>query len=436
VHQKSINNQMSVNSFTLRTWQKGHGTIIALLSVAAVEILQRSGLTVYDPVSIYLLAVAYAAYVGGVRQGSFAAAVALIYTAWFYKAHGVIPDDGSYHVHRLLLAIAVTVLGVVLATGLRRRVSGLLSRVKAAIHALHREQAVILSIINHAADGIVLLDRRKRVELLNPAAAALFGYNSTELIGQPIDLIVPAAREVDVEGGIAIPVDGLTRTMGGWRKDGLAVPLEVTISRMVVEGDHKYTAILRDVTARKNAEDEIRQLAERDFLTGLPNRLLLRDRLAQALAMAGRHSVRVAVMFIDLDGFKQINDTYGHHAGDRLLQLVAQRMENCVRTADTVSRTGGDEFVVLLPEIHDTEDARQVAAKLHTMIAEPYDVNGERLTVSVSIGIGVYPDDGITADAVLQAADQAMYDAKRSPHPYRFQRDEFNPDSSCSAPPG
>jgi diguanylate cyclase (GGDEF)-like protein len=192
----------------------------------------------------------------------------------------------------------------------------------------------------------------------------------------------------------------------------------------------------RDLTDRKRIEDALAEQAVHDPLTGLPNRLLLRDRLAQALAMAGRHSVRVAVMFIDLDGFKQINDTYGHHAGDRLLQLVAQRMENCVRTADTVSRTGGDEFVVLLPEIHDTEDARQVAAKLHTMIAEPYDVNGERLTVSVSIGIGVYPDDGITADAVLQAADQAMYDAKRSPHPYRFQRDEFNPDSSCSAPPG
>lgn len=425
---------MTVNSFTLRTWQKGRGVIVALLSLVAVEILRRNGYTVYDPVSIYLLAVAYAAYVGGMRQGVAAAVGALIYTAWFYKAQGMAADDGSYHVYRLLLAAAVTVVGIAIAAGLRHRVSGLLSRVETAIHALRREQAVILSIINHAADGIVLLDRRKRMELLNPAAAALFGYSSTELIGQPIDLIVPAAREMDVEGGIAIPPDGLTRTMGGWRKDGLAVPLEVTISRMVIDGDHKYTAIVRDVTARKNAEDEIRQLAERDFLTGLPNRLLLRDRLAQALAMAGRHSVRVAVMFIDLDGFKQINDTYGHHAGDRLLQLVAQRMEGCVRTADTVSRTGGDEFVVLLPEIHDTEDARQVAAKLHTAIAEPYDVNGERLTVSVSIGIGVYPDDGITADAVLQAADHAMYDAKRSPHPYRFQRDEFNPDPTYGAP--
>jgi diguanylate cyclase (GGDEF)-like protein/PAS domain S-box-containing protein len=426
---------MSVKSFTLRIWQKGRGISVALLSLAAVEILRRSGFAIYDPTPVYVLAVAYAVYAGGMRQGLFAAAVTLGYTAWLYTGLGATPDDAR-HLHQLALAVVTTGVGVMMAANLRRRVSGLLSRVKTAIHALHREQAVILSIINHAADGIVLLDRRKRVELLNPAAAALFGYSGTELIGQPIDLIVPSVREVDMEGGIAIPADGLTRTMGGWRKDGLSVPLEVTISRMLVDGDHKYTAIVRDVTARKNAEEEIRQLAERDFLTGLPNRLLLRDRLAQALVMAGRHSVRVAVMFIDLDGFKQINDTHGHHSGDRLLQLVAQRMENCVRTADTVSRTGGDEFVVLLPEIHDTDDARQVAAKLHAAVAEPYEIGGSRLTVSVSIGIGVYPDDGITADAVLQAADRAMYGAKRSPYPFRFQRDEFNPDSASVPPPG
>jgi diguanylate cyclase len=153
--------------------------------------------------------------------------------------------------------------------------------------------------------------------------------------------------------------------------------------------------------------------AERDFLTGLPNRALLTDRLAQSIALAQRHRKRVALMYLDLDNFKHVNDSLGHSVGDQLLQSVAKRLEGCIRHSDTVSRQGGDEFVVLLSEVEAAQDAAHAAEKLIKAMAEPHLIGNHRLNVTVSIGISLYPDDGDDVETVLTNADIAMYHAKR-----------------------
>jgi diguanylate cyclase (GGDEF)-like protein len=155
-------------------------------------------------------------------------------------------------------------------------------------------------------------------------------------------------------------------------------------------------------------------MAEHDFLTGLPNRALLTDRLAQAIALAQRHSKKVALMYLDVDNFKHINDSLGHAIGDLLLQSVAQRLLTCVRLSDTVSRQGGDEFVVMLPEAEDAQDAALTAKKLIAAVAKPHHVAEHQLHVTLSIGISLYPDDGKDVETVLRNADIAMYQAKKS----------------------
>ena len=169
--------------------------------------------------------------------------------------------------------------------------------------------------------------------------------------------------------------------------------------------------------------------AERDFLTGLPNRALLADRLAQSITLARRHGKRVALMYLDLDNFKDINDSLGHSVGDQLLQSTAKRLEGCVRHSDTVSRQGGDEFVVLLSEIEAVQDAARAAQKLVKVMAEPHLIGGHRLNVTLSIGISLYPDDGADAEAVLTNADTAMYHVKRNGrNSYR----RFDPEMNAS----
>jgi len=174
--------------------------------------------------------------------------------------------------------------------------------------------------------------------------------------------------------------------------------------------------IVNDITARIEAEEKIKHLTQHDTLTGLPNRALLFERLERALAAAQRNHHLLAVLFIDLDGFKPVNDRYGHDIGDALLQAVAQRLQGLVRESDTAARIGGDEFVVLLPMIAADEDADNVAGKLHTALASPFDIHGQRIIISGSIGVALYPRDGDSAPALMQRADCAMYREKQIAH--------------------
>jgi diguanylate cyclase (GGDEF)-like protein len=193
------------------------------------------------------------------------------------------------------------------------------------------------------------------------------------------------------------------------------------------------TAAIRNITARKETEAyrsmalQMTHSAHHDHLTGLPNRLLLNDRISQAIALAPRHVSQVAVLFLDLDGFKHINDSLGHPIGDKLLQSVASRLKDCVRTSDTVSRQGGDEFVVLLSEAEQWEDTAIIARRMLAAVAEPHAIDRHDLHVTTSIGVSVYPDDGVNAETLLKNADTAMYQAKEDGrHNFRFFKPEMN----------
>jgi diguanylate cyclase (GGDEF)-like protein len=187
-------------------------------------------------------------------------------------------------------------------------------------------------------------------------------------------------------------------------------------THLLEANENLVVAAVHSQTMTEAAEDATMQMsfkAERDFLTGLPNRALLTDRLAQSIALARRHRKKVALLFLDLDNFKEINDSLGHSVGDQLLQSAAKRLEACVRHSDTVSRHGGDEFVVLLSEVEAARDAPRAAEKLLRVIAEPHLIGEHRLTITLSIGISIYPDDGDEVEVVLANADIAMYHAKR-----------------------
>jgi diguanylate cyclase (GGDEF)-like protein len=192
-------------------------------------------------------------------------------------------------------------------------------------------------------------------------------------------------------------------------------------------GPKYYIYIFSDISERKEAQKRIEYLAHHDPLTGLPNRLLLCDRVAQAQAQAHRMQSRVALMFLDLDRFKTINDSLGHPVGDALLKEVVERLKGCVRESDTISRQGGDEFIILLNDVRDGEAIARVADKIHQRMADPIVLGSHTLSTSFSIGIAIYPDDGSDFDTLLQKADTAMYHAKEAGrNSHRFFTEQMN----------
>ena len=200
------------------------------------------------------------------------------------------------------------------------------------------------------------------------------------------------------------------------RRDGSEIPIEDSVAP-IHDRDGLATGaviVFRDVSAARAMSLEMAHSAQHDFLTGLPNRMLLNDRISQAIALAPRHTSQVAVLFLDLDGFKHINDSLGHPVGDLLLRSVARRLVTCVRASDTVSRQGGDEFVVLLSEAEQWEDAAIVATRMLHAVAEAHSIDQRDLHITTSIGVSVYPDDGRDAETLIKNADTAMYQAKEN----------------------
>jgi diguanylate cyclase (GGDEF)-like protein/PAS domain S-box-containing protein len=184
--------------------------------------------------------------------------------------------------------------------------------------------------------------------------------------------------------------------------------------RIDLKGKQYLVNAVKDITNRKKMEEEIKRIAYHDALTGLPNRMLLMDRLGIAISQAERSRNKVALMMLDLDKFKQINDTMGHHIGDMLLKAVAERLKEIIRKADTAARFGGDEFVVILPDRKGVDEAVEVARRISDSFQEPLLLDGQALNVTISIGIAIYPDNGTDIDVILKNADSAMYTAKAS----------------------
>ncbi|MGB4673271.1 MAG: EAL domain-containing protein [Azovibrio sp.] len=282
--------------------------------------------------------------------------------------------------------------------------------------------------------GILIADEAGRVLSINPAFSVITGYQAEEILWQPSSSLLGLCSKdklAQMEQGLA-EHGRWAGELPGQRKNGLnyAMWLDITRIQETSGGVHRLW-ILTDITERKRAEARINHLAHHDPLTGLPNRLSLLARLEQALPEARRYSWSLALLFIDLDRFKVINDTLGHLVGDQLLMEVAGRLASTVRESDTVARLGGDEFVILLPDVGDAADAATnaaaVAGKIIDALAEPIRVEGHDLHTSPSIGISLYPLDGDEAETLLRNADTAMYHAKASGrNTFRFYAEEMN----------
>ena len=245
----------------------------------------------------------------------------------------------------------------------------------------------------------------------NDAGLRLIGYRFEELVGRPVlDFVAPDARDTvlnNIRMGYERPYEGAIV-----HKDGTRIAVELTGKVMPFKGAPYRMTVIRDIRDRKEAEARIHFLAHHDTLTGLPNRVLLMDRLEFILASARRRGGRVGILFIDLDNFKTVNDSLGHAAGDALLRLTASRIEGSLRSVDVVSRLGGDEFLVVLPDLESEQAPVPVAEKLLAAVSEPVTLEGQALSVSPSIGIAVFPRDGASADTLIRNADAAMYLAK------------------------
>ncbi len=296
---------------------------------------------------------------------------------------------------------------------------------------LHREKNRAQVTLDSIADAVICTDIQGNISYLNPVAEKMTGRSLEEAVGRPL---MDVFRIMDAITGEAA-ANPLTKVIGEnqptqlpvncvlTRPDGHQVFIEDSIAHIRDRDGLAAGSVLvfRDVTIARNLAAQISHLAEHDSLTGLPNRLLLRDRLGQAIMRASQDTDRIALLFLDLDGFKHINDSLGHAVGDKLLQSVAKRLRDCIRTPDTVSRQGGDEFVVLLQDVHEPEDAAVAAIRILKAVAEVHSIDHHDLCVAASIGVSLYPEDGLDAETLIKNADTAMYQAKENEHhSYRF----------------
>jgi len=291
-----------------------------------------------------------------------------------------------------------------------------------ASEALFAEKEHAQVTLNSIGDAVISTNLPGRVTFINQVAEKMTGWTHDSAIGQPLETVFriingstrepavnPALRAIREKRTVALAANSILL-----RRDGQETAIEDSAAPIhdrdgVVTG---AVIVFHDVSASKAITQQMAHLAQHDFLTGLPNRSLLTERLSRAIGQARRHEKMVALLYIDLDSFKQVNDLQGHATGDQLLRAVAERLAVCVRDTDTVCRQGGDEFVILLTEVDHPEDAGPIAQKLLDAFAVPCKVGDRELHITLSIGISIYPDDGTNPDLLLDNADSAMYRAK------------------------
>jgi diguanylate cyclase (GGDEF)-like protein/PAS domain S-box-containing protein len=274
-------------------------------------------------------------------------------------------------------------------------------------------------LLDNLDEGIVNISASGNIELFNPAAERMFGYNAASVLGNNVSMLMPEPFRSKHNGYLQHYLDtgeahviGIGREVEARRSDGETFPMELRVSEFYLEGRRQFIGIMRDISERNAAEAKITHLAHYDSLTDLPNRRLVQDRIQQSIASAQRSGAQFAVMFIDLDKFKNINDTLGHDAGDQLLQMAANRITQCLRAEDTVGRHGGDEFIVLLADLGAAKDSAVVAKKIVDVLSVPFVINEQDLSIGASIGIALYPQDGADVEILLKNSDTAMYQAK------------------------
>jgi diguanylate cyclase (GGDEF)-like protein/PAS domain S-box-containing protein len=278
--------------------------------------------------------------------------------------------------------------------------------------------------LDSIGDAVMCTDVSGNITFLNSVAEKMTGWPLREVSGRSMAEVL---RILNADTRKLVPNPMVLATLQNRarnlpsnsvliRRDGTEMYIEDSVAPI---HDHEgqvvgSVLIFRDVSAAREMANQIAHLAEHDFLTGLPNRLLLNDRIGQAIALAQRNKAKIAVLYMDVDGFKHINDSLGHPAGDRLLQCIANRLRDCVRAPDTVSRQGGDEFLILLQGVKVPEDAGIAAKRLLKTLSETYFMGQHNLHITASIGLSIYPDDGLDAETLIKNADTAMYQAKEN----------------------
>jgi diguanylate cyclase (GGDEF)-like protein/PAS domain S-box-containing protein len=320
---------------------------------------------------------------------------------------------------------------------------GLLRALRYAIERKGLEEALFVVkeraqvTLNCIGDAVVCTDIEGNVTFLNLVAEKMTGWPWEEAVGRPMAEVF-RIQDAATHETTPNPMDaalGQNKTVHLpsncilIRRDGFEMPIEDSVAP-IHDREGKATGaviVFRDVSAARAMAEQMTHSAQHDFLTGLPNRMLLNDRVNQAIAFVARHSKKVAILFLDLDGFKHINDSLGHPIGDKLLQSIAKRLVGCVRCTDTVSRQGGDEFVVLLSEMAQQEDAAISALRILEAVAKAHSIDQHDLHLTASIGVSVYPDDGKDAETLIKNADTAMYQAKENGRQsYQFFKSVMN----------
>lgn len=280
-----------------------------------------------------------------------------------------------------------------------------------------RELTISAAAINAASEGCFVVDKNEQIVFVNPALMKLLGYDEADVLGQHPRIFKSDTAEEDFSKRIWQEITrGNTWKEELWlrNKQGQDIVCMLRVSPISerYEASYSYVAMVSDITERKKFQDTIIRQATEDALTGLPNRTLLMDRLKQALIQAQRHGTEAAVLFMDLDGFKVINDTLGHNVGDKLLVQVADRLRKSIRESDTLARMGGDEFIFVINDAQ-LDGVKQLCEKVLESLQQGFELEGEQHQISASLGIAMYPEHSRDENELLRLADQAMYEAKR-----------------------
>lgn len=287
-------------------------------------------------------------------------------------------------------------------------------------------------VFEKSGEGIIITDADERILSVNNAFIEITGYAAEEAIGKTPRLLASGRHDAQFYRNMWLALQETGHWQGEiWdrRKNGEIFPewLRISVVHDANNCPSNYIAVFSDITERKASEAKIEFMAYHDALTGLPNRLLAMDHLELAIAHAERARTRTAILYLDLDNFKTINDSFGHTVGDALLKAVAQLLRSCTRDTDTVSRQGGDEFLIILADMLDTDAITSVAEKILEALEETFNIEGHELATSLSIGVAVYPDDGKDIETLLNLADTAMYHAKEAGrNAYRFYTEQMN----------
>lgn len=292
-----------------------------------------------------------------------------------------------------------------------------------------RELRMARLVFESAREGVIVTDPKGVIQVVNPAFCEISGYREDEAVGRTPSILSSGHHDAEYYRQMWENLRGLGRWSGeivNRRKGGEVYPEWLSIVA-VEDASHATThfiGLFSDITERKREEDRIRRLAHYDVLTGLPNRILFTDHMQRALARLHRRGGQMAVLYLDLDRFKPVNDQYGHGFGDLVLAEAARRMALCMRETDTISRRGGDEFVATLEAADAKETAALVSRKLIEAVSQPYRIEDKEVSIGASVGVAIYPDDGSDAEALLKAADAALYHAKNQGRgDFRFFRD-------------